>query len=84
MAVALPLAAPADRLRRRITKVLQDTVERGRRLSRIARARAGYAGGLLATTIGVGIELGVGWALILGGLATSTSFLLLYDVDESP
>jgi hypothetical protein len=59
-------------------------VERGKALSRVARARTGYAAGVVGTAVGVGIEFGAGWALIVGGVVTSGSYLLLYDVDESP
>jgi hypothetical protein len=82
MAVAFPLAAPASRLRQRVAKAARDVVSRGKRLSRVARARAGYAGGVLSAGAGVAIEFGVGWALILGGVTVSASYLLLYDVDE--
>lgn len=50
------------------------------RTSRIARARAGYAAGAAVTAWGVGVEFGFGWALMVGGVVTSVSFLLLYDV----
>jgi hypothetical protein len=39
---------------------------------------------VVGTAVGVGIEFGAGWALIVGGVVTSGSYLLLYDVDESP
>jgi hypothetical protein len=39
---------------------------------------------VVSTAVGVGIEFGAGWALIVGGVVTSGSYLLLYDVDESP
>ncbi len=57
-------------------------VARARRTSRVARARAGYAGGVLSSVWGVGVLWGVGWSLLLGGVAASVSFLVLYPVDE--
>jgi hypothetical protein len=52
-----------------------------RRLSKLTRARLGYTAGLLATTIGAGLEWGVAIGLIVGGAACAASFLLLADVD---
>lgn len=49
--------------------------------SRVARARAGYAAGVALAAWGVGVQFGLGWALMTAGLITSVSFLLLYPVD---
>lgn len=54
------------------------------RLSRLARARLGYATGLASTAVGAGVEWGVGVGLLVGGVACAASFLLLADVDERP
>jgi hypothetical protein len=52
------------------------------RLSRLARARLGYATGLIAAAVGAGLEWGVGFGLLLGGVTVAASFLLLADVGE--
>jgi hypothetical protein len=52
------------------------------RLSRLARARLGYAAGLIAAAVGAGLEWGLGLGLLLGGVACAASFLLLSDVDD--
>lgn len=84
MAVAIPLPAPVSRARAAVTAAARRLVERGKAVSRVARARAGYAAGVVSASVGVGVEFGAGWALIVGGVVTSCSYLLLYDVDESP
>jgi len=81
MAVAIPLTVRANRLREAAVKAARDVQARGRRLSRVTRARAGYGSGLLSAAWGVGVVFGFGWALIVAGVAVSGSFLLLYDVD---
>jgi hypothetical protein len=78
------LAPTARRWRGALVAGRARVAARVRRTSRIARARAGYAVGAAATAWGVGVEFGFGWALMVGGVVTSASFLLLYDVDGSP
>lgn len=51
-------------------------------LSKLARARLGYATGLLSTAVGAGLEWGTAVGLMVGGVVTAVSFLLLSDVDE--
>lgn len=57
-------------------------VKRARRLSGLVVSRLGYAAGCLAAAVGVGMEAGTGWGLVVGGAATAASCLLLVDVDE--
>jgi hypothetical protein len=52
------------------------------RLSKVARARLGYAAGCVTAAVGAGLEWGVGLGLLLGGAVCAASFLLLTDVDE--
>jgi hypothetical protein len=52
------------------------------RLSKLARARLGYATGLITAAVGAGIEWGTGVGLLLGGVTCAASFLLLADVGE--
>jgi hypothetical protein len=47
-----------------------------------AVAATGCCGGLLLLVAGVWFVFGLGWALIVAGIATVAVFLLLYDVDE--
>jgi glucose dehydrogenase len=47
-----------------------------------AAAAIGCCGGLMLLVAGVWFVFGVGWALIVAGIATVAVFLLLYDVDE--
>lgn len=54
------------------------------RLSRIARARAGYFAGLLLIALGLGLALGPGWGLAAAGVGLILWAVLLYDVDEEP
>jgi len=84
MAVAVPsVAVPwLHRARAAVERVRTASAARVRRSSRVARARAGYAAGVASSAWGVGVVFGFGWALILGGVACSVSFLLLYPVDE--
>jgi hypothetical protein len=51
------------------------------RLSKLARARLGYAIGLITAAVGAGLEWGTAVGLIVGGAACAASFLLLADVD---
>lgn len=53
-----------------------------RRVTRPARARAGYFAGLLLLAAGLGLALGVGWGLVAGGAGLIAYVVLLYDVDE--
>lgn len=87
--VALTISAPrAVRFRRQVRQRLvswrDSAVARARASSRVLRARIGYGAGVAVSAWGVGVVFGFGWALIIGGLATSVSFLVLYPVDESP
>jgi uncharacterized membrane protein YphA (DoxX/SURF4 family) len=52
------------------------------RLSRLARARLGYAAGLITAAVGAGLEWGTGVGLLVGGVTAAASFLLLADVGE--
>jgi hypothetical protein len=54
------------------------------RLSRLARARLGYATGLVTAAVGAGLEWGTGVGLLVGGAVCAASFLLLADVDDRP
>lgn len=79
MAMTIPRVAP---LRLRLQKTAADHLARVKRTTRVARARAGYAAGMATSAWGVGVLFGLGWALLVGGLAASWSFLHLYPVDE--
>jgi hypothetical protein len=57
-------------------------VARAKAVTRVARARAGYAAGMAVTTWGIGVIWSLGPALIFGGLVTAWSFLHLYPVDD--
>jgi hypothetical protein len=52
------------------------------RLTPSTVALAGCCAGLGLLVAGVWFVAGVGWALIVAGVATVAVFLLLYDVDE--
>jgi hypothetical protein len=52
------------------------------RLSKLARARLGYAAGCVTGAVGAGIQWGTGVGLMIGGAVAALSFLLLVDVDE--
>lgn len=84
MAVAFPTAVVpwVSRVRAAVERVRTSAAARARRSSRVARARAGYASGVASAAWGVGVVFGFGWALIVGGIACSVSFLLIYPVDE--
>jgi hypothetical protein len=56
--------------------------KRTRRLTRTARARAGYFLGVLLLAAGVGLAIAVGWGLVAAGAGLIAYFTLLYDVDE--
>lgn len=53
------------------------------RLSRYARARAGYLAGMLLIVVGIFLAEGLAAALIVAGINVAVSFLLLYDVEGS-
>lgn len=53
-----------------------------RRVTRVARARAGYFAGLLLLAAGLFLTLGLGWALAAAGVGVIAYTVLLYDVDE--
>lgn len=55
---------------------------RRRRVTRAARARAGYFAGVLLIAVGIGLVLGLGWALVAAGVGLIAYMVLLYDVDE--
>lgn len=91
MAVRLPtlnrtpdLRLLVGRARLSIGKTAGQLWSRAQRTTKVARARAGYAAGVATTAWGVGVQFGLGWALMAGGIVTSISFLLLYPVDGSP
>lgn len=52
------------------------------RLSKLAQARLGYAVGCLLAALGAGIEFGLGYGLIVAGVAAVASFLFLADVED--
>jgi hypothetical protein len=52
------------------------------RLSKLAWTHLGYATGCLTAAVGAGLEWGVGVGMLLGGVVTAASFLLLSDVGE--
>lgn len=52
-----------------------------RRLSALSRARLGYALGCLLVAVGVAVNWGPGWGLIVAGVFVAASFLVLADVD---
>jgi hypothetical protein len=51
------------------------------RVSRRLQARVGYAAGWALVIAGVFVAAGLSGALIVAGLVTAASFLLLYDVE---
>lgn len=55
-----------------------------RRVTRIARARAGFFAGLLLLALGLGVALGPGWGVATAGIGLIAWSVLLYDVDEEP
>ncbi len=86
MAVIPADLAPRTRRRagefaNRLGRLAAALAERTRASSRVARARAGYTAGVATATWGTGVQFGLGWALMAGGIATAVSFLLLYPVD---
>jgi hypothetical protein len=68
-------------LRARLAGVASLIGARVRASARPVRARAGYAGGVAVGSWGVGVQFGLGWALMVGGLVAAASFLLLYPVE---
>jgi hypothetical protein len=54
------------------------------RLSRIARARAGYFAGLLLLAAGIAWAIAPGWGVAVAGAGAIAYVVLLYDVDEDP
>ncbi len=52
------------------------------RWTRATRARAGYWTGCGGLAAGAGMQWGPGAGLMLGGLLTAASFLLLVETDE--
>lgn len=53
------------------------------RWSRAARARLGYWSGCAGVAAGAWVQFGAGVGLMVGGVLTAGSFLLLVDVDEA-
>jgi hypothetical protein len=49
--------------------------------SPLAWSRWGYTGGCAVASSGVGVQFGLGWALMVAGVWAAASFLLLVDVD---
>lgn len=56
-------------------------MSRWRRVSALAWSRLGYSAGCLAAAVGVGMEAGLGWGLVAGGVVGAASCLLLIDVE---
>lgn len=56
-------------------------MKRLRQVTALAWSRLGYSGGCLAVAVGVGLEAGLGWGLVVGGATGAASCLLLVDVD---
>lgn len=84
---ALPTLPPRLHLRAlldRPARAGRQLWDRARQASRLARARAGYAGGVAMAAWGGGVLFGLGWALMASGVVMAVSFLLLYPVDGSP
>lgn len=54
------------------------------RLTRRRRALLGYLAGVLLILAGVYLAFGLAAALVVGGVVTAASFLLLTDVEEVP
>lgn len=52
------------------------------RLSRVMRARLGYFAGVVIVAVGVFLAAGLGWALVVAGLAVMAAFVWLYDVSD--
>lgn len=50
--------------------------------TRAARARLGYWVGCAGVAAGAGVEWGLGAGLMVGGVITAASFLLLVETDE--
>lgn len=80
--MALTITAPIATRGREVQAWLSRLVARASATTRLARARAGYAAGMLCSAWGVGVLWGLGWALLVGGIVCSWSFLHLYPVDE--
>lgn len=60
-------------------------MRRLRQVTALAWSRLGYSTGCVAVAVGVGLEVGVGWGLVVGGAVGAASCLLLVDVDgEQP
>lgn len=53
-----------------------------RRVTRTARARAGYFSGLLLLAAGLVLTISLGWGLVAAGVGLIAYFTLLYDVDD--
>ncbi|WP_329292857.1 hypothetical protein [Streptomyces pseudovenezuelae] len=56
-------------------------MRRLRRVTALTWSRLGYSAGCLAAAVGFGLEVGVGWGLVVGGAVGAASCLLLVDVD---
>ena len=81
MAMSMPFTAAAPKVKA-VRSWFDATVGRWAQVTKVARARAGYAAGMLSSACGVAVLFGAGWALIAGGLVCSWSFLHLYPVDD--
>jgi hypothetical protein len=68
--------------RQRLAATARAALAWARGTSGLARSRSGYAAGCAATSSGVGLNFGLGWALTLAGVLTAVSCLLLVDVEE--
>lgn len=67
--------------RERTRRRLRTAVGRLGSTSALTWSRLGYTGGCAAASSGVGVQFGLGWALMVAGVWTAASFLLLVDVD---
>ena len=56
-------------------------MSRLRKLTALTWSRLGYSAGCAAAAAGIGLEAGLGWGLVTGGVIAAASFLLLVDVD---
>jgi hypothetical protein len=55
-------------------------MSRLRKLTALTWSRLGYSAGCAAMAVGVGLEVGLGWGLVVGGVMSAASSLLLVDV----
>ena len=51
-------------------------------MSRLLRARLGFLAGVALMAVGLGVQLGIGWGLLIAGIGLAVWSVALYDVDE--